>query len=121
MACLPSKSIRYRDIAEIISMTLGDVKKMSKDLSDFSNLLKTMFSANPEKVDSVPLYYFFSLNAVEDSCWLSGIPYAEMRAKFKGKLRSIVRVKYIDCIYSSEFGWEILRISPVFPSGEPFN
>ncbi|HEX6431887.1 MAG TPA: hypothetical protein VF008_29550 [Niastella sp.] len=112
---------KFKDLAEINKATLGDLKKLNEQLADFTAVLTESLGAHPEHIENIPLYLFFSQNSVEDVGWTCGISYEAMSKQFKSNVKPIARVKYFDCKYSIDHGWEIKRISPVFTSGEPFN
>jgi hypothetical protein len=114
-----ARIFQFKKLTTIYKSSLGDLANLTSQLTAFKKILINSLNVNEQKVKEIPFNLFFSANAVEDACWTCGVNYEQMAKQFPSEEKSIARVKYIDCKLLNG-SWEIDKISPVFPSSDPY-
>lgn len=107
----------FNDISNLHKIKLSEIEQAFTQISLFRSKLVDDLNANSSLVDMIPLSSFFSINAVEECCWYSQIPFEEIAKNFKYREVAMSRAKYVDCKKVGNL-WYIDKFNVILHSSE---
>lgn len=110
--------LRHKELDGLGRMRLEDIGRLEKGMDALKQVLRDDLLASTESVSTIPLSYFFSVNAIEESLWHCNIPFEEARSKFDVEEQDLIRTKMVTCI-KEDGTWRIDHLHSILPGAQP--